>query len=160
MWSYTGDFSPYYHRCGCSAGQQPEFSPPAYYWPHWPPYYAPAPPEWPAPEPPHSHGHHEEHIHMANKEVVADSKTTSTQAVIGGTKDVHLTLEYAVDSSAASPSVAVSISDLAGTTVFKAATIAPGFHVKEAFASAAAGATVKLDVSECTAQLKWFENAS
>jgi hypothetical protein len=91
------------------------------------------------------------------KNISADTNTTSAQATIGGAQSVFLALEYLKDSGAASSTVKVAITDPSGTGEWNITTIPSGFQTKVDFASAAPGATVKLDVAGCTAQLKWCE---
>jgi hypothetical protein len=93
-------------------------------------------------------------------EIAADTASPSKQALVGGEENVHLLLEYSPDTGATSPSVKVTITDSTGDVTFNITTVPAGYNVKRDFASAAPGATVKLDVSACSAHLRWFELVS
>ena len=91
------------------------------------------------------------------KEISADNSAPSAQATIGGAGSVLLSAEYVHDPGAASPSVKISIAEPTGTGDWEITTIPDGFQVKQDFITAAPGSTVKLNVSGCTARVKWFE---
>lgn len=147
MWSYRGCREPHEgHRC--CGGYAPFV--PAYYWPQYPGWYAP----WFSGRPEH------EHSDRVPAEIAADTANPSKQALVGGEESVHLLLEYSPDTGAASPSVKVTITDSTGDITFNITSVPAGYHVKRDFASAAPGATVKLDVSACSAHLRWFESVS
>jgi hypothetical protein len=93
-------------------------------------------------------------------EIAADTANPSKQALVGGEEKANLLLEYSPDAGAASPSVKVTITDSTGDATFNITSVPTGYHVKRDFASAAPGATVKLDVSACSAHLRWFELVS
>ena len=147
MWSYRGCREPHEgHRfCG---GYAPFV--PAYYWPQYPGWYAP----WFSGQP------EQERSTKVPVEIAADTSSPSKQALVGGAEDVHLLLEYSPDAGATSPSVKVTITDSTGDVTFNITTVPAGYHVKRDFASAAPGATVKLDVTACSAHLRWFELVS
>lgn len=149
MWSYKGCREPHEgHRC--HGGYAPFV--PAYYWPQYPGWYAP----WfyGRPEPEH------ERSQRVPMEIAADTANPSKQALVGGEENVRLLLEYSPDTGATSPSVKVTITDSTGDVTFNITTVPAGYHVKRDLASAAPGATVKLDVSACSAHLRWFELVS
>jgi len=127
MWSYTG--------C-CCCGHVP--AGPAWCWPQSMAQY----PHW---------------CSFVPKEISADKTTPTAQATIGGAENAFLSLEYLKDAGGPPPSVKVTITDPSGTGEWNITTIPDGFQTKVDFASAAPGATVKLVVAGCTAQLKWFE---
>jgi hypothetical protein len=93
-------------------------------------------------------------------EIAADTANPSKQALVGGEENTHLLLEYSPDAGATSPSVKVTITDSTGDVTFNITSVPAGYNVKRDFASAAPGATVKLDVSACSAHLRWFESVS
>ena len=121
---------------GCCAGCPPAGH--AWYWPQ-------------------SVGHYPDWHSFVPKELSADTTTATAQATIGGVESVFLSIEYLKDSGAAVSTVKVAITDPTGTGEWNITTIPSGFQTKLDFASAAPGATVKLDVAGCTAQLKWIE---
>ena len=147
MWSYRGCHEPYRGHC-CGSGNPP--SGPAYYWPPYPGWYAP----WffAGPEP--------ERSTRVPMEIAADTANPSKQALVGGEEKACLLLEYSPDTGAASPSVKVTITDSTGDVTVNITTVPAGYHVKRDFAFAAPGATVKLDVSACSAHVRWFELVS
>ena len=91
------------------------------------------------------------------KEISADKTTNTAQATIGGAENAFLSLEYLKDAGAPASNIKVTITDPSGTGEWNITTIPDGFQAKVDFASAVPGATVKLVVTGCTAQLKWFE---
>ena len=147
MWSYRGCHEPHRGHC-CGGGHGP--SGPANYWPPYPGWYAP----WffAGPEP--------ERSTEVPMEIAADTANPSKQALVGGERKVHLQLEYSPDTGATSPSVKVTITDSTGDAAFNITSVPAGYNVKRDFACAAPGATVKLDVSACSAHLRWFETVS
>jgi hypothetical protein len=56
--------------------------------------------------------------------------------------------------------VKVTITDPTGDVTVNITSVPAGYHVKRDFAFAAPGATVKLHVRGCSAQLRWFELVS
>ena len=146
MWSYEGCRAPHggHFHCGCGP------SAPAYYWPQYPGWYAP----WFSGRPEH------ERSTRVPMEIAADTANPSKQALVGGEEKANLLLEYSPDAGAASPSVKVTITDSTGDATFNITSVPAGYHVKRDFASAAPGATVKLDVGACSAHLRWFELVS
>jgi len=91
------------------------------------------------------------------EEVTADSAGTTAEGMIGGNCDVHLSLEYATDAGATSPSVKVTITDGGATSTWEESSIPEGYHVKTDFASLSPGSKVTLEVNEATARLRWCE---
>ena len=108
----------------------------------------------------HHAGHHAHWYPVVSKELSAMTATPSAQANVGGIASVFLSLDYLKDPAAQASSVKVTITDPSGTGEWNITTIPDGFQEKPDFASAAPGATVKLDVTGCTAQLKWYERIS
>ena len=147
MWSYRGCHDPHGgHRF--YGGYGPAAL--AYYWPQYPGWYAP----WFFGKP------ERERSQYVPMEIAADTANPSKQALVGGEEKANLLLEYSPDAGAASPSVKVTITDSTGDATFNITSVPAGYHVKRDFASAAPGATVKLDVSACSAHLRWFELVS
>ena len=89
------------------------------------------------------------------QEILADSTTTSQQAFIGGLEDVSLSLEYL--KTGASPTVDVTITENGQTSTWNITTIPDEYQVKENFATVSPGAEIKLNVTDCTARLRWCE---
>ena len=147
MWSYRGCHEPHGgHRFYGGYGP----AAPAYYWPQYPGWYAP----WFFGKP------ERERSQYVPMEIAADTANPGKQALVGGEEKANLLLEYSPDAGAASPSVKVTITDSTGDATFNITSVPTGYHVKRDFASAAPGATVKLDVSACSAHLRWFELVS
>ena len=112
---------------------------PVWYWPHQPAH------------------HQHEHGHEVSKELSASTGAPSATATIGGVKTAFLSLDYLRDPGADGASIKINISDSTGTGGWNITSIPDGFQYKTDFLSAAPGATLKLDVTGCTAQLKWYE---
>jgi len=134
-------YDPCARRCCCDPCGRP--TPAVYYVPV---VYAPAPASWAGSYPmtiPH--------------ELTADPTTTPEEALVGGKCDVHLSLEYLVETGAPAPQVTVTITSDGLTSTWNDTGIAPGYHVKESFASAKPGSKVKLEVVDALARLRWCE---
>ncbi len=83
--------------------------------------------------------------------------TGAKEAFIGGTLDVHLTLEY-LPIVVATANVKLVITAVDGTvTTVDLSGIASGYHVKEDFTALSPGAKIKLEVTDCQARLRWCE---
>jgi len=142
MWSYHG-FAP--HHCCCSHGMYVQ--PPSTAW--WP-WYAGWQPAWQIPE-------HEHYHPSIPKELDVDDTTTSASAMVGGVEAAHLSLEYEADSGASSPSITVTITDSSGTAAWNLTNLPAGFQVKREFARVDPGAQLKVQGTQVTAHLRWFE---
>ena len=79
------------------------------------------------------------------------------EAFIGGKTDVHLCLEYLVETDAPAPEVKLTLTSGGTTTTWSDTGIAVGYHVKEDFMSLKPGATVVLEVKDAAARLRWCE---
>lgn len=88
-------------------------------------------------------------------ELLADTANPSQQTFVGGLEAVSLSLEYM--KTGTSPSLKVSITETGITSVADITPIDDGYHIKESFLTVAPGATLKLDVTDCTARLRWCE---
>ena len=89
------------------------------------------------------------------RELNADSTTTSSQMFIGGSRDVSLSLEYL--KTGASATLKVTITESGQTTTWDLATLPDEYQIKENFTTVAPGAEVLLEVTDCTARLRWCE---
>lgn len=134
-------YDPYVHRCWCDPCGKP--TPIAYYVPV---VYAPAPAFWAGSYP-----------MTIPRELTADPTLTPAEVLVGGKSDAHLSLEYLVETGAVAPQVTVTITSDGLTSTWNDTGIAPGYHVKESFASAKPGSKVKLEVVDALARLRWCE---
>jgi len=89
------------------------------------------------------------------QELLADATTTSAQGFVGGLEDATLSLEYLKTGD--EPSLKISITQSGSTSEFNIATIEDGYTVKENFSTVSPGAEIKMEVSNCTARLRWCE---
>jgi hypothetical protein len=89
------------------------------------------------------------------QELMADTTNPSSQAFIGGSEDVSLSLEYL--KTGTSPTVKVNITENGTTSTWDIATMPDEYQVKENFSTVSPGAQVTLDVVDCTARLRWCE---
>ena len=112
--------------------------------------------------PPHqeSEGKEEKHSKCVPMEISADTAAPSKDAQVGGTKKVELTLEYTPDSGATAPTIKVVVTESDGSSEWNLTTVPAGYHVRSEFASVAPGAKITLQVSQCMARLRWFEQLS
>jgi hypothetical protein len=83
--------------------------------------------------------------------------TTPQQALVGGTLDVSLSLEYLVETGAASPSVTLTTASGGATSTWTDAAPAVGYHVQEGVLSVQPGTKVTLAVNNATARVRWCE---
>lgn len=156
MWSYEG----------CSP-HHPHMYPGAFlpYFCSWPPYYA-VDPAYPdmlcrrCHHPPHACRCGREGRQSIPVEMAADTAAPKREAVAGGARKVRLTLEYTGTGVSPAPSIKISLSEPSGTSEWNITSIPEGYQVKEDFTSAAPGAKITLEVVNCTARLRWFEELS
>lgn len=92
------------------------------------------------------------------QELLADAATPSRDAFIGGLEQASLTLEYI--KAGASPQVKVTITEQGQTATWNITTVPEGYQIKDSFATLEPGAEVKLEVTDCTARLRWCEMVS
>jgi hypothetical protein len=93
------------------------------------------------------------------RDIAADSNNTTATGLVGGSQQVSLSLEYLVDSGAASPSVKVSLAAPDGTSSdWSDSAPTAGYHVQEALLSAKPGTKLTLTVNNVTARLRWCEH--
>lgn len=93
------------------------------------------------------------------EELTVDPSSSPKDTFIGGSGDVNLTMEYMSDGGTpASRSVKITITSGSSTTVWEETNIADGYHVKDNFASIPPGSTVKIEVADCKARLRWCES--
>lgn len=78
-------------------------------------------------------------------------------ALLGGTSDLHLTVETYVAAGAASPSVKVTIDADGSSSTWTDTGIAQGYHVHESVLTTKPGALVTLTSSDATARVRWCE---
>lgn len=89
------------------------------------------------------------------RELTADSTTTSSQMFIGGSNDASLSLEYLKTGTSAT--LKVTITENGQTTTWDLATLPDEYQIKESFTTVSPGAEVLLEVTDCTARLRWCE---
>lgn len=89
------------------------------------------------------------------QELLADSTSLTNQIFIGGSEDVSLSLEYL--KTGAAPTVKVTITEDGSTSAWDITTIPDEYQIKKNFSTVSPGAEVKLDVTDCTARLRWCE---
>ena len=86
---------------------------------------------------------------------MAYSTTASSQIFIGGSSDVSLSLEYL--KTGATATVKVTITESGQTTTWDLDTLPDEYQIKENFTTVSPGAEVLLEVTDCTARLRWCE---
>jgi hypothetical protein len=106
----------------------------------------------------HGHGgHHGWPAMLLAREIDADTTTPSQDGLVGGARPVFLSLEYLVDSGAASPSVTVTTAAGGSSATWSDSTPPVGYTVRQAVLSAAPGTKLTLAVNNATARLRWCE---
>jgi len=91
------------------------------------------------------------------RDLHADPANASQQTLVGGSEQVSLSLEYLVETGAASPSVKLTTTSDGTTSIWNDTTPAVGYHVQEALLSVKPGSKVLLEVNNVTARLRWCE---
>jgi hypothetical protein len=92
------------------------------------------------------------------RDLAADPKNASANALVGGSEQVSLSLEYLVETGAASPSVTLTTTSDGATATWSDTTPAVGYHVQEALLlSVKPGTKISLVVNNVTARLRWCE---
>ena len=138
--------SPHYHSTGCSTVAPmgyPVLMPMPYY-----PSAAYSSYGW---------GGQATHSMTLPQEVSVDSATSMKEALIGGTTNASLTLEFAPDGGATSPSVKVTVEIGGSISTWQETSMTDGYHVKSQLLSVEPGAKVTLEVTEAMARLRWCE---
>jgi hypothetical protein len=87
---------------------------------------------------------------------VQQSNTPQT-ALIGGSEDVSLSIEYLVESGASSPSVTLTTTSDGTTSTWSATAPDVGYHVEEGALTVKPGTKVTLAVNNVTARVRWCE---
>ena len=91
------------------------------------------------------------------RDLDADQKAASQQALIGGVDPVSVSVEYLVESGAASPSVTLTTTSNGTSSTWSDASPAVGYHVQEALLSLKPGTKVNVTVNNVTARVRWCE---
>jgi hypothetical protein len=91
------------------------------------------------------------------RDLDVDPKNASQQALVGGTGQVSLSLEYLVEAGASSPSVTLSTTSDGVNSTWSDDTPAVGYHVHEALLSLKPGTKVSINATNVTARLRWCE---
>jgi hypothetical protein len=91
------------------------------------------------------------------RDLDADPTATSQQALIGGASPVSVSVEYLVESGAASPSVSLTTTFDGTSSTWTDAAPAVGYHVQEALLSLKPGTKVNVTVNNATARVRWCE---
>lgn len=91
------------------------------------------------------------------REVDADASAPSKDGMVGGERQVFLSLEYIVDAGAASPTVKVTTAAGSSSATWSDDAPSEGYTVRQAVLSAAPGTKVTLAVNNATARLRWCE---
>ena len=90
-------------------------------------------------------------------ELAVTAATSPQEVWIGGTSEVHPTLEYLVEPGAPAPEVKVTITSEGATTTWTETAISEGYHVKDDFMAIKPGAKVTIKVTDLAARLRWCE---
>ena len=92
------------------------------------------------------------------RDVAADASNATATGLVGGANQVSLSLEYLVESGAASPTVKLSLAAPDGTNSdWSDSAPSTGYHVQEALLSAKPGTKLTLAVNNVTARVRWCE---
>ena len=83
--------------------------------------------------------------------------TTPQTSLVGGSESASLSLEYLVESGAASPSVTLTTTLGGSTSTWADAAPSVGYHVQEGVLSAQPGTKITLAVNNTTARVRWCE---
>ncbi|HSB73515.1 MAG TPA: hypothetical protein VLT62_29670 [Candidatus Methylomirabilis sp.] len=90
-------------------------------------------------------------------ELAADGTTSPQEALVGGHRDVRLSIEYLVESGAPAPAITVSVTSNGSTSTWEETSIGTGYHVSEGFLTVKAGSKVRLEVTDAVARVRWCE---
>lgn len=141
-------------RCGCGYGGMHG----AGLWYCGPLVYGPA--VYPAPGAyPAMSGYHAGGMYPMTvpHELAADGTTSPQEALVGGHRDVRLSIEYLVESGAPAPAITVSVTSNGSTSTWEETSIGTGYHVSEGFLTVKAGSKVRLEVTDAVARVRWCE---
>ena len=91
------------------------------------------------------------------REIDADTTTPSQDGLVGGSRQVFLSLEYLVDAGAVSPTVKVTTAADGSSATWSDDAPVQGYTVRQAVLSAAPGTKLTLAVNNVVARLRWCE---
>lgn len=98
------------------------------------------------------------HIQVVPQIETVEPPTSPRTILIGGTRDVRLTLEYMAVDGASAPDVNVTITAPSGVkSTWGVSPVPSGYHVKDDLATVAPGTKVEIQVTETVARLRWCE---
>ncbi|KAA1003833.1 hypothetical protein FVF58_34690 [Paraburkholderia panacisoli] len=84
--------------------------------------------------------------------------TTPQSAFVGGREEVLLSVEYLVETGAASPSVSLTTASDGSSSTWTDSTPAVGYHVQEDLLRVKAGTKLTLAVNNVDARVRWCES--
>jgi hypothetical protein len=91
------------------------------------------------------------------RDLDVDPTNATRSALVGGTDQVSLALEYLVETGASSPSVTLTVTSDGVNSTWNDNAPAVGYQVREALLSVKPGTKVSITVSNVTARLRWCE---
>lgn len=91
------------------------------------------------------------------RELAVDDVTSSKSDIVGGHTQATFTVEYVIDAAAPAPAVQVKLEAMGASSTWDATDLAAGYHVREAFLTAAPGTKVTLSATDAIARLRWCE---
>jgi hypothetical protein len=97
------------------------------------------------------------HAMRVPHDVEVQPATSPQSVLIGGSREVSLSLEYLIEPGATSPGVKLNTSFDGTTSNWSDANTAPGYYVKHALLIAKPGTKVTIAVNDAMARLRWLE---
>jgi len=91
------------------------------------------------------------------RDIDVDTENSSRQALVGGSSQASLSVEYLVETGAEAASVNVTATLDGVDTTWSDSAPAGGYHVQEAVMSVKPGTKVSIKVNNVTARLRWCE---
>jgi hypothetical protein len=88
---------------------------------------------------------------------VSSASAGPAESLVGGVSTAHLSLEYLVDTDAASPSIKVTVVSGGSTSTWEETSPATTYQCKGDLMSVEPGTRLTLEASGATARLRWCE---
>lgn len=91
------------------------------------------------------------------RELLATTAAPEASTIIGGEEAVAITLEFLADTGAESPSATLTIDDGTGATAIEEKDFGAEYQTRSGYFDLLPGTKLQLNVTNCTARVRWIE---
>ncbi len=93
------------------------------------------------------------------KELEVNSEIATAEAVVGGTVEAQVFVEYMKEVAADPGSITVTVTSGGVSSIWEETDIADGYHVKSDLPKVSPGSKIRLEVNNALARARWLEVA-